>query len=62
MYQYSATEVLAGIQAMIIYTIMGSIDFGLEHFIENRDMIQLMMVCSNTLYMQGLAHNLEDNE
>lgn len=45
MHKFSLGELLAAMQAMVIYTIMRMIDFGPDYFTEHDGMIVTMQVC-----------------
>ncbi len=44
MKDFSPGETLASIQSMMIYTIMKAVAFGLDYFVQNRDMLLTMKV------------------
>lgn len=44
MHEFSRGEILAAIQAMMVYTIMRLVDSGREYFVSNRDMFNDMKV------------------
>lgn len=44
MHEFSRGEIVAAIQAMMIYTIMRLVDSGREYFVSNRDMFNDMKV------------------
>ena len=44
MYQYTAFETLAGIQAMTIYLMMRLIESGPDYFLENREFLKTLKV------------------
>lgn len=44
MHEFSRGEIVAAIQAMMVYTIMRLVDSGREYFVSNRDMFNDMKV------------------